>query len=576
MSHPHSPCLPQNDPFQDARLKALGKARDQYVFDRSYRDIAISEKLAEGEGFSAGYIAMTAGIEAKKLQNRTSIGLHLPADTNDDGRTGFSERAAFLHAALSSELPDRRVDTLSEYRALYPAFGLPASESRYAKDWWFAYQHFAGSSPVTVRVATEIPDNFPLTDSHLRAATGDNDTLGAALAEGRLFLCDYKILDGLSCGVFKGRQKYLWAPILALAMRAGAAGPSDGLVVVGIQCNQRPSEDNPIWTPSAGVAWDMARTCVQTADCHIGEIENHTGLCHLVAESVLLASHRELAPNHPLMVLLKPHFAFTQNTNQVMRRDFIAPTGFMVEYQSPTDDSAFELVHRTLSNFDFGASDLEAHLAARGMDDPERMPWYPLRDDGLPVMRAIRNWVESYLEVYYPNDALVGADTEVRRWLAAIGDPNQGGLRGVPRVQTRSELARIVAAIIWRVTAFHSTINYTGWEFRGWVPNYPTAAFGPGPSPGTAHTEADLLAMFPPLDVTIGVQEVMYQLGHARYNRLGDYGRRDFTDARVVGAKEAFRSELAEVATATDARNRTRPVPYNYLHPDNIPASIHV
>jgi arachidonate 15-lipoxygenase len=571
-----TPTLPADDPNREARDRALAEARSRYRYDRSYQDVVLSESVAPGEGFDPGYIAMAAGLEARFLANRTALGFSLPNDEDGDGRTDLGERLRLVGAAARRKLPAHRVGGVAEFEALYPKLGLPDSARHWRKDWYFAWQRLAGGYPVALERMGERRDSLPLTDEVLRRATFDGDSVDRAIEEGRLYLCDYRDCDGLPCGVTEGYQKYLWAPLAVFAVKPGARGPRDGFVPVAIQCDQRPGPDNPLWTPQHGTAWEMAKCVVQTADAHYREIGAHTGLCHLVMEAVLLATHRELAPNHPIMVLLAPHFDQTQATNDVMRKSFIGPDGIMERSQSPTLEGAFTLIERRMSTFALSESALEADLAARGVGDAASLPWYPYRDDARLVVAATRRWVEGYLSVYYPTDEHVRRDTELADWLRALGAADAAGLRGVPAVGDRATLCELVTLLVWQATAYHSVINYTGWEFLGWHPNQPTAAYGRGPTPAGPNTEQELNAMWPPLDTAVQVQEVMYQLGHSRYNRLGEYGRSYFADERVRDPLLRFQGALGSASEQVKAANAARPLPFVYLDPATIPASIHV
>lgn len=576
LHRPSAPTLPSDDPDPQARAAALGEARANYVYDRSYQDVVLSEHVAPGEKFAPGYLAMATKLQARFLSNRVSLGASLPNDEDGDGHTDLRERMRMLNEGVRHQFPTRRVGGVADFDALYPHLGLPHSASVWREDWYFAWQRLAGGYPVALERMRERRDDLPLTDAVLQAATGAADSVDAALAEHRLYVCDYRDCDGLPTGAVGEHRKFLHAPIAVFAVRRGAEGPRDGFVPVAIQCGRRPGDDNPLWTPQHGTAWQMAKLVVQNADAHYREIGAHTGLCHLVMEAVLLASHRELAPNHPILRLLVPHFDQTQATNDVMRHTFISPGGVMETCQSPTLEGAFTLIERRMNTFDLHGSALDVDLRARGVDDAEALPWYPYRDDGRRTADAIAAWVDGYLSVYYPDDATVDADPEVAAWVRALGASDGAGLRGVPRVRTRAELSGLVANLLWQASAYHSVINYTGWEFLGYPINQPTAIFGRGPTPEGPNTEAELQAMWPPLDIAVQVQEVMYQLGHSRYNRLGDYPGGHFGDDRVKPWLVAFQNTLADVSRRVGEANATRPAPFVYLDPALIPASIHV
>jgi arachidonate 15-lipoxygenase len=570
-----TPTLPQESDNLDARSSELDAARDLYKYKRDYKDTTFSDEVVKGEGFSATYMADIGVSMSKLLANRGAVGSKLGYDPNADGKTDGKERLEIVRAGLKNEFPSLDINSIAEYEALHAAVDLPRSAQHWRKDWYFAWQRLAGGYPMQLSRVRALPDNLPLTDEILRRSTTPTDTVQSAIEEGRLYVADYAILDGLEMGVIDGREKYLWAPIAVYAVVPNQIDVRAGFVSVAVQCNQTAGPDNRLWTPRDGMGWEMAKLVVQTADAHVREVGAHTGLCHVIMEAVLIFGHHNLSKQHPVLRLLEPHLEWTQPTNEVMLNTFVGPQGNMQAYQSPSNNGCWELIDRTLKGVDIGNSHLEADLAARGVDDDDLLPWYPYRDDGRLVLRSIRQWVNSFLRVYYTSDELVRGDHELQGWIRDLADPKKGGLNGVPRVQTFEQLEKFISSLLWRASPYHSAINYSGWEFLGFVPNSPTSAFAPGPKNG-GNTEADLVAMLPPLNVAIGAMEVMYQISHTQHNRLGKYPLAHFRDRRVADGLNRFESELKDASKSVKERNLERPVPYVYLDPERIAASIHV
>jgi arachidonate 15-lipoxygenase len=102
----------------------------------------------------------------------------------------------------------------------------------------------------------------------------------------------------------------------------------------------------------------------------------------------------------------------------------------------------------------------------------------------------------------------------------------------------------------------------------------PSTGFGPGPVAGKAPTEADWLAMLPPLSIANGLLEMLYFLGQTRLNRLGEYPTGHFDDPRVAPALVQFQKDLAAIGRDSKARDAARPWSFPYLHPELLTASI--
>ncbi len=130
-------------------------------------------------------------------------------------------------------------------------------------------------------------------------------------------------------------------------------------------------------------------------------------------ESVILSTHRQLAENHPLHVLLSPHFANTMITNDIAMTSLIGPNGNMERLQSGTLESSLDLAKRSIREFRLLDSAPAKDFAARGVDDTDALAAYPFRDDGLRSWGPLQAWVRGYLELYYTSDELVAGDHQL-------------------------------------------------------------------------------------------------------------------------------------------------------------------
>ena len=86
-------------------------------------------------------------------------------------------------------------DLLSPYRQLFQLVHLPEIERHFHEDRAFVAQRVAGCNPVVMERVTTWPQNFPVTEAQYQAVMGEQDSLAAALQEGRLYLADYQILE---------------------------------------------------------------------------------------------------------------------------------------------------------------------------------------------------------------------------------------------------------------------------------------------------------------------------------------------------------------------------------------------
>ena len=216
--------------------------------------------------------------------------------------------------------------------------------------------------------------------------------------------------------------------------------------------------------------------------------------------------------------------------------------------------------------------------AARGTDDPETLPLYPYRDDARLYWEAIREWVGAYLALYYPTNADVQSDPELKAWLAEIGAADGGRVSGFGpgmAAPTVAYLTDAVTMILFTCSVQHAAVNFPQYDIMSYVPAMPLAGYSPAPTSKTGATAADHLAMFPPMDMAELQMELGYLLGTVHYTTLGQYPAGHFLDARVAEPLARFQARLADAGRQIAERNATR-VPYTTLAPAGIPQSINI
>jgi arachidonate 15-lipoxygenase len=567
-------CLPQDEKNPAARQSELQAEAKKYAYNRDYYGALFINSVPHEDNYDAAYakqsVATVAAMEKNRALQNTSTWpekdgtfsklAELPAA---DAVAGMTKHLM----ATAGKLPQERPTNVSGYADLISSSARkPLSLDRADDDLFFAWQMIAGTTPIMLQGIDQLPGNLPLDAATYARAVGNKDTLAAALAEGRLFLSDYKLWDGIPTGETDGLKKHLHAP-LALFSRL-----ADGqLHPVCIQCDQQPGEDNPIWTPQDGIAWRMAKAIVASADITVNGVVAHFGLVHLVAEAFICISHRQLSKSHPLMHFLLPHFQYTLPVNKTALDELVNKGGFQETVLSGTLDANFRIMLGQLAAIPFNAAGARADFQRRKLDNTTALPMLPFRDDGVPIADALRRWTSEYLHIYYASDAAVRADTEVAAWAAELAGP--GGFNNMPTFDSIDALSGFVGDMLWRLTGMHAVINYGGWDSAAWSPFMPASIYSTGPKAGA--TEQDWALMMPPLDVANRMLELMLQLGSIRFNKLGDYPAGYFEPA-VTPALDRFRASLQTIATETKARDAQRPWSFPFLYPDQVPMSVEV
>jgi len=487
---------------------------------------------------------------------------------------------------LKEGSPEGHVTSLEDYKKLFSykelfpeTGGIPSIAYTFEEDEVFAYMRVAGYNPVMIQQVPTLDERFPVTETQYQEVMGNDDSLAAAGKEGRLYLADYKILEGALNGTYPNKyQKYIYAPLALFAVPKGS-DPNRKLRPVAIQCGQTPGPDNPIFTPkSSQYAWLFAKTVVEIVDSNFHEAVSHLGRTHLFVGSFIPPTHRQLPQNHCLSLLLRPHFEGTLLINDGAHRILIPPEGGVDRLLAATIDNSRVLAVLGLQSYGFNGAMLPEQLEQRGVNDRDSLPVYPYRDDALLLWKAIHQWVSDYLSLYYSRDEEVQADRRLQAWAGEVMAfdgarvPDFGEDGGIKTVEY---LINAATLIIFTASAQHAAVNFPQKDIMSYAPAVPLAGYLPSSILQGEVSEQDYLDLLPPLDQAQGQLNLTYLLGSVYYTKLGEYPKNHFTDSKVKPLLEKFQENLNQVEGTIEQRNLNRPM-YRYLLPSQIPQSINI
>ena len=477
------------------------------------------------------------------------------------------------------------VTSLQQYNDLFQEIKLPNIANDFQEDDVFAYTRVAGYNPLIIeRVKPEgnkLESDFPVTNAQYQQVMGNDDSLMDAVEDGRLYLADYQALEGAANGTFPDEQKYLYAPLALFAVPKGeGSDPSRLMRPVAIQCSQNP-KDAPIVTPqSEKYAWLFAKTIVQIADANFHEALSHLGRTHLFVGRFAIATHRQLPDNHPLSLLLRPHFQGTLAINDAAQKSLISPGGGVDKLLAATIDNSRTLVEADLQNYSFNEAMLPNQLKKRGVDDIDKLPVYPYRDDGLKIWNAIHEWVDGYLRLHYDNDEEVRYDVYLQHWGTEAVAYNGarvfdfGEQNG--HILTLEYLIDAATLLIFTASAQHAAVNFPQKDIMSYMPAVPLAGYQPASAIKKGEVEEkEYLELLPPIKQAEGQLDLLYLLGSVYYTQLGYYEDNHFQDPAVQPILKNFQKNLQHIEAEITRRNQIS-YTYEYLLPSRIPQSINI
>ena len=516
------------------------------------------------------------------------------------------------------------------FRDLYQSFSTPpltvsiknkpwmeSDKEAYQQDWFFGYLQTAGfntTNLLAVRadnqqaksaiVLSSLLDKMPLTDQILQSVLNNNNiTLASAVAEQRLYVCDYTMLIGKKSNSLHGKQRYVTAPIAIFYWcNDSAAGfpDTDGYMrPIAIQLDQQHDViKTPIFTPNDssdandinGLKWQVAKQIVNICSAIQHENVAHLGACHLIMDTIIIAANRELSEQHPILTLLKPHFRFTLNINNDALHSLVIPGGVTACDVGVTPQSSFEMIAQAREGWQWDGQSPEQLFKDRGVD-VNSLPRFEFRDDTMLLWQAIKKFVGSYLEVYYKNeDSCVTQDTELQGFINALVSPKLANFKGLDgltatgdieqpyKIDSFSYLVELVSHIIYIAGPQHAAVNYAQYPLMSFAPSVTGCLYKEPPGKDTEmKSEQDLLAWCPPLDIALYTLSFEYLLSGVQYDVFGKYSENPrisyFKDPKVADAVAELQLDLASIEVEISKRNKRRAMPYTFQLPSMIPNS---
>jgi arachidonate 15-lipoxygenase len=536
------PSLPQNAPNPAERKSRLERRRQEFQFNYDYvPPVPFLDTVPHSEWFSPKYFAARLSTWADLAPN--------------------------MLAAKARRIGDP-FDNIEEYDDLFVFLPKPGVSRNYRSDESFGEQRLSGANPMAPRRLKEMPETFPVNDGHLQQALGPGASLAKELAEGRLYFLEFPQLANVQGGTYDGRRRFLPKPRAMFVWDGRRAR----LWPVAIQLSSRP--DARMFTPAdPELDWFAAKLAVQIADANHQELGTHFARTHVVMAPFAVCTNRQLSQDHPLHLLLKPHFRFMLYDNELGRTQFIQPGGPVERMMAGTLEESIGIAKAFYSEWRFDESAFPLEIAQRDMDDRELLPHYPFRDDGMMLWECINRFVADYLALYYQSPQDLQNDQELQNWARELASKDGGRTAGMPeRIETFDQLVRTVAIVIFTCAPLHSALNFAQYEYIGYVPNMPYAAYGEFPENGGLDMPS-LMKILPPYDLAAYQLKWTEMLTSYHYDRLGHYDEK-FQDPPAQALVERFQRELADIEAQIDRANTGRPVPYKYLKPSEIINSI--
>ncbi|XP_022087867.1 arachidonate 5-lipoxygenase-like isoform X2 [Acanthaster planci] len=466
----------------------------------------------------------------------------------------------------------RNLDDLKN--VYHGVFSKPDGMRTWRSDIEFGLQRLIRCNPTQIRLFTEVPEKFGVTDEMVGPFL-EGMTIQEAIAKKKLYYIDYEILQNLP--VKQG------TPVVS-PIGLFFVDKDKHLIPVALQLEQQKGPDNPVFLPSdPEYTWLLAKMWFNSADASYHQSCTHLGLTHLAMECVAVTMHRTLSPSHPLFRLLAPHFLFLMAINSRGLALLMSVDGWVDKTMNIGRDGMYELIGRAFKRWRLNVEGTIINdLKARGVDDTQALPNYHYRDDGVLIYEAMEKYVRVVVESHYETPDMITEDYELQEWgrlMATSQDDGGAGFQGIPadgNFANVEDVISTVAPIMFTCSVSHCVANFSMYDDYAFPPHCPTGMRMPPPTDKSPRTEKDILDNLHDKTLTVDVMIVTRLLSEKATNSLGDFEMQYGFCPVAVKALEQFRKDLKQIEIIIDERNKNREFPYDYCHPKEIPNAISI
>jgi hypothetical protein len=301
----------------------------------------------------------------------------------------------------------------------------------------------------------------------------ETENMGALQAKGLLYEIDMSVLDEV--GASKALDETVrFVPGTVTVLRQDPE--SKTLTPIAIRVWAVGHEPR-VYTARNHALWLYALQAAKVSITVWGIWLGHVYHWHIVTAAMQMAMYNHLPKGHRLYQLLQPQ------SQSLIDFDFVLLTNLWNQIAPPTPVSGYMALLRLLDRFardrEFFDDDPLHELRRRGLDVNDFTvvtEWdaYPVVGYLLEIWDITGDYTTTVVNDLYASDDEVKLDEGLRKWMDACGEPEHGNVRGLPEVDTRAELAKVLTSILYRVTVHGAgSLSPSVNPALSWVANFP-------------------------------------------------------------------------------------------------------
>ena len=335
--------------------------------------------------------------------------------------------------------------------------------------------------------------------------------LDAAVEQGLLYVIDLSIFETLEPQEADGFQRF--TPATLTLLRQDPETKALTPVAVRVSGHQGRGAQIFVRGEATDGTWIYALQAARVSVTVYGIWLGHVYHWHIVLAAMQMTMFNNLSEDHPLYQLLAPQSQYLIDFDVVLLLlwEHIAPSTSIISSRQ-----FLELMNTFAKGRDYFDDDPNTALENLGLrqeDFTVDQPWdrYPLVGQLLTVWHATGDYVKVFVDQTYADDAAIVADQALQDWIKQSSERDHGNIRGLPNMDNREALIRVLQSMLFRVTvhgcsrlgpAINPVISFGG--------IYPPTFQGseiPAPS---AHFDTAMLMKLMPKTGVLGQMVIFY------------------------------------------------------------------
>jgi hypothetical protein len=276
----------------------------------------------------------------------------------------------------------------------------------------------------------------------------------AAAAAGLAYVIDLRIYETLAPHTVAGATRFTPSTVTVLVQDPVTKALTPELIRVASPAKVFSRRGGS----TTAAAWVYALQAAKVSVTVYGIWLGHVYQWHLVTAAMQMTMFQTLSPDNPARRLLEPQSGYLIPFDDVLLLQWSAaapPTSIS------TGREFLQLIDHFASGRGFFDDDPEVQLERLGIDRSDftvEQPWdrFPIVGDLLSIRDATGRYVDTYVDHAYPTDDDVRADGQLDRWMLESADKRGGNIRGLPEMDGKDALKRVLHSLSYRITA-HGT-----------------------------------------------------------------------------------------------------------------------